>query len=280
MQTDFPKLALGTWLMGGTKDPDPKNDDQKDLAAIKTALDFGISLIDTAQNYANGRCEELVGLATADYPRDSYQILTKQNRVHLGYDQVMSGFYDSLNRLNLEYIDYFLCHAPNPDFDLKEFFKATNQLHKEGLIRHVGVSNFGPTSLQIALETSEPPIAVNQVSFSLNDSGILTSGTYDLCLENKIPIQAYRTLADIAEDPEIYSILETLSKKYALTPHQIALAYLNSHEGMCFTIKASSSDHWQQIKDALTISLEPADTEQLKKIHLTKKSGFSNFLEM
>ena len=280
MQDSFPKLALGTWLMGGTKDPDPDNDDKKDIAAVKTALDSGIILIDTAQNYANGRCEELVGLAIADYPREDYQILTKQNRIHLGYDQVLSGFYDSLNRLNLDYVDYFLCHAPNPDFDLTEFFKATNTLHKEGVLKHVGVSNFGPKSLQIALETSETPIAVNQVSFSLSDSGILTTHTYDFCLKNNIPVQAYRTLADIADDPEIFSALKSLSDKYELNPHQIALAYLNSYDGICFTIKSSSTGHWQQIKNALEAQLDTADIAKLNAIHLTKKSGFSNFLEM
>ncbi len=266
--------------MGGTKDPDPNNDDQRDIGAIKTALDFGVGLIDTAQNYANGRCEELVGQAIANYPRSSYRILTKQNRIHLEYDQVMSGFNDSLTRLKLDYVDYFLCHAPNPDFDLTDFFKATNQLAKEGVIKHVGVSNFGPKSLHVALETSETPITVNQVSFSLSDSSILSSGTYDMCRENNIPIQAYRTLADIDEDPDISSALKIIANKLKVTPHQIALAYLNSYDGVCFTIKASSLEHWQQIKDSMQIVLEPEDIETLKKIHLTKKSGFGNFLEM
>ena len=67
MQTTLPKLALGTWLMGGTKEPDPNNDDDRDIAVIKTAIDAGITLIDTAQNYADGRCEESVGEAIAGY---------------------------------------------------------------------------------------------------------------------------------------------------------------------------------------------------------------------
>ena len=65
---DLPKLALGTWLMGGAKDPDPANDDAKGIAAINLALDSGISLIDTAQNYAAGRCEEIIGEAIKSRP--------------------------------------------------------------------------------------------------------------------------------------------------------------------------------------------------------------------
>ena len=71
------QLAIDTWLMGGRMDPEPSNDDEKDVNTIQLALDSGIKLIDTAQIYAAGKCEELVGIAIKDRPRDSYQILTK-----------------------------------------------------------------------------------------------------------------------------------------------------------------------------------------------------------
>lgn len=70
MQNQLSKLALGTWLMGGTKAPDPNNDDEKDISIIKTALESGITLIDTAQNYADGKCEGIVGQAITNYPRE------------------------------------------------------------------------------------------------------------------------------------------------------------------------------------------------------------------
>lgn len=278
MQTKLPKLALGTWLMGGTKDPDPNNDDEKDISTIKLAIDSGITLIDTAQNYAAGKCEELVGQAIAEYPRESVQMLTKQMRLHLSYDEVIQGCKDSLKRLGVDYLDYFVCHAPNTDFDLKDFFKASNQLYKDGLIKHVGVSNFGPKALKIALETSELPIALNQVSFSINDSAILTSGTYDFCVQNKIPIQAYRSVVDIESQADSYEALCVISTKMKLTPHQVLIAYLNSYEGIHFTIRASSKEHWQQIKDALNIQLPSSDIEELKIIHMTKKGNFGHFL--
>lgn len=173
-----------------------------------------------------------------------------------------------------------MCHAPNPDFDLADFFKASNQLYKDGLIRNVGVSNFGVKSLQIAVDTSELPIALNQVSFSINDSDILTSGTYDFCVKHNIPIQAYRPLVDIQKEQDSYDLLLEIAKKMELTPHQASIAYLNSYKGVNFTTRASSTEHWQQIKDALEVTMEPSDVELLKQIHRTKQGAFGHFLEM
>lgn len=277
---DFPKLALGTWMMGGTMQADPANDDAADIVVIRTALDNGVRLIDTAQNYADGKCEQLVGQAIKGYDRSSVQILTKQKKDQLEYDQVIQGCRGSLERLDTAYIDYFLIHAPRRDADLSQFFKATNQLYKQGLIRHVGVSNFGPKALQIAVDTSDTPIAVNQVSFSVNDADILTSKTYDFCVAHNIPIQAYRTLAELDKDPAVYGRLKAIANTHQLTPQQLALAYLHSYPEVNFTIRASSPEHWQDIKDALQIELDETDIKLLKRLHLAKKGGFWAYLDV
>lgn len=266
--------------MGGTNAPDPNNDDAKDIAVIRLALDTGITLIDTAQSYANGRCEELVGEAVKDRPRDSYQILTKQSKDNLSYQGVMEGCRASLQRLGVDSIDYFVCHAPTAGVDMREFFKASNQLYTDGLIRHVGVSNFGVKSLRIALETADIPISLNQVSFSLNDGDILRTGTYEFCVKNNIPIQAFRTLAKLEDSEEIIETLKTIAHKYDATIQQVALAYINSYENIHFTIRASTSEHWQEVKDALTIQLESSDIAILKDIHQNQRGVFGDFLEV
>jgi len=280
LKTKLTKLALGTWLMGGTKDPDPNNDDAKDISVIKTAIESGVTLIDTAQNYADGKCEELVGQAISSYPRDTIQVLTKQKKSHLSYKDVIEGCNASMKRLCVEYLDYFICHAPNTDFDLADFFKATNKLYKDGLIRNVGVSNFGVNALKIAVETSELPIALNQVCFSINDRDILTSGTYEFCLSHEIPIQAYRPILDIKKEKDSYDLLITIAAHMKLSPQQVLVAYLNSFDSVGFTIRASNNEHWQQIKDALNVKLTSSDTEALKKIHMTKAGVFGHLLEI
>ena len=272
----LPKLALGTWMMGDNRSPN--NDEDGDISAIKLALDNGVSLIDTAQMYADGRCEELVGRAIGDRPRDSYQILTKQKASKLSYNNVLNGARASLLRLGVDYIDYFVCHAPNADFDTRDFFLAANQLHKDGLIRHVGVSNFGPKSLQVALDTSDMPISLNQVSFSMVDSDILRTGTYDFCVRHNIPIQAYRVFARLKYSKEVMEMLESIAPRYDVTAYQLALAYINSYDDIHFTIKASSTEHWKQIKAAMTIELKSEDLETLRSLHESKHGDTMAYL--
>jgi diketogulonate reductase-like aldo/keto reductase len=272
----LPKLALGTWLMGGTKSPDPNNDDARDITVIQTAIESGITLIDTAQNYAGGKCEEIVGQAVKKYPREAYQILTKQSKAKLSYDEVIQGCHDSMARLGIEFIDYFVCHAPNADFDMSEFFKASNKLYKDGYIRHVGVSNFGPKTLQIALDTSDVPIALNQVSFSLQDDDIISTGTYDFCVKNNIPIQAYRTLVGLKEgiDPAVQKIADV----HSISPQQVVIAYLNNCEDIHFTLRASTAQHWQEIKDALDLKLSDTEIEQLYALQKDTQGNFRELL--
>ena len=171
-----------------------------------------------------------------------------------------------------------MCHAPNIAFDMREFFRASNQLYKDGLIKHVGVSNFGPSMLQLALDTSDIPINLNQVSFSMSDYDIVTSGTYDFCIKNNIPIQAYRTLVSLTEDEAVVSVLSEVAKTNNISMHQVALAYINSYEGVVFTIRASSKKHWDEIKQAVTTKLPNSDIAKLKQVHAGKKGHFSDFL--
>ncbi len=277
---EFPKLALGTWLMGGMKDPDPDNDDQRDIDAIKLAIAEGVTLIDTAQNYANGRSEELVGQAIKGLDRDSFQILTKQRKERLSFDNVLEDCESSMARLGVEYIDYFVCHAPNEEFDMKDFFRASNQLHEEGKIRNVGVSNFGSNMLKLAVDESATPIVLNQVHFSLDDDDVLSTGTYDFCRENNIHIQAYRTLVNMDKNEKAYKVVSEIGAVVGLTPQQVAISYINSFDLMAFTIKASSKKHWDEIKAAVNTRLGDDYIKRIRDSHKDIKGNFRRYLEV
>lgn len=250
--------------MGGAKQANPNNDDAKDIAIIQLALDQGVTLIDTAQNYASGKCEEIVGQAIKGRPRNSFEVLTKQSKLALSYDEVIKGCLGSLKRLGLDYIDYFVCHASTPEADMRQFFKASNQLYKDGLIKHVGVSNFGPKMLALAVGASEPPISLNQVSFSLLDNSIFTSGTYDYCRQQGIPIQAYRTLLTLADSEEALDILAPIALQNCLTIHQTALAYLASYD-VSLTVRASTAEHWTEIKQAINTTLSQSQLAKIRE---------------
>ncbi len=279
MPMNVPKLALGTYGFGGAKERDPNNDDSKDVEVVKLAIHNGVSLIDTAQVYAEGKSEELIGQATKDLARSSYMVETKQLPGSISYTDTMLGVEASLKRLGVDYIDIFLCHSPDASTDLREFFKATNELHELGKIKHVGVSNFGPKMLKIAMETSDTPIVLNQVNVSPSFDDVFASGTYDFCRENGIEVQAYSVLRRLRENEKTVKVLESIAKHRDKTIEQLAIAFVNSL-GVKMVIKASSQEHWDQVKEALDISLTDQEILKIKDAQKANSSKFGHLLEL
>lgn len=244
--------------MGGAKDTDPNNDDEADRQVIRTALNSGVRLIDTAQNYAAGKAEQLVGEVLAEQAcKDiSVEVLGKHNRFLMDSpDQVEREFYASLKRIGRSHFDYYLLHAPNKDVPINNFFEVANKLVREGKIKHVGVSNFGPAMLEHAMKLSDTPIAVNQVSFSPTDRHIVSSGLYDLCRHNNVIIQAYRPLVESVEILSDNKVAQSIAADRHISIAQLAIAWICSNEGVALTVRASSKQHWQEIFAASKIIL-------------------------
>src|SRR3989344_8387321 len=112
---EMPVFGFGTWMMGGAFTQDPNNDDQADIQAIKTAIKFGITHIDTAEKYAGGHAEELVGEAIRNFARKKLFIVSKVSQTNLKYDDLIKSCQATLQRLNTSYLDLYLIHAPNPE---------------------------------------------------------------------------------------------------------------------------------------------------------------------
>ena len=145
----LPKVGFGTWKIGGGSTPDPASD-PKSLAALKSALALGYSHFDTAELYANGHTEQLLGKAIREsgVGRDSLFITSKVKPEHLRYDQVLKACEGSLQRLGLEYVDLYLIHWPGHAVPLSESFRALNELVRNGKVHHIGVSNFDLSLLE------------------------------------------------------------------------------------------------------------------------------------
>lgn len=160
-------LIIGTWQAGkrgwvGINDEDI-------IAAIQTALDHGITTIDTAEIYGDGYSEELVGKAIKNY-RGQAVIATKVFANHLAYDQVLSACEHSLKRLQIDTIDLYQIHWPSgswksPVVPIGETMRALVQLQEQGKIRAIGVSNFNLAQLQEAqqygvISSIQPPYSL------------------------------------------------------------------------------------------------------------------------
>jgi 2,5-diketo-D-gluconate reductase A len=133
------------------------------VTGVMSALDLGYRLIDTAVNYRN---EEAVGRAVrqTSIPRDDITITTKLPGRHHGYDETLASFDESRAALDLDVLDLYLIHWPNPSVDkYVDSWRAMTALQKDGVVKSIGVSNFTEEFLtRLADETGVTP-AVNQI---------------------------------------------------------------------------------------------------------------------
>jgi len=179
-------IGLGTAFRSGLTEESPE--------AIRGALDLGITLIDTAEVYKEGRSEELIGKVISDR-RDDVVVKTKVARDHLRYKDVLKAAEGSLRRLQVDVIDLYLVHHPNPQVTLKETMRAMEELVDKGTVRHIGVSNFDAPLINEAQEAlSKHEIVANEVKYNLLERDIETE-VLPYCKNENITIIAYSPLA-------------------------------------------------------------------------------------
>ena len=173
-------VGVGAWAMGGGgwKFGWGGQEDQDSIAAIHRALDLGVNWIDTAAVYGLGHSEEIVGRAIKGLSEKPY-IFTKGARVwdedgnigrSLKADSLRREVENSLRRLDVDVIDLYQIHWPQPDEDIEEGWTALAEMQKEGKLRNIGVSNFSPSQMQRALDIA--PITSNQPPYSAVRPGI------------------------------------------------------------------------------------------------------------
>ncbi len=163
------RIGLGTWAIGGAMWGG--TDEKESIKTIHAAIDNGISLIDTAPGYGTGRSEEIVGKAIKEKGnRSDIYVATKVGLEWEGDDMIRNGsreriekeIDDSLSRLQLDYIDIYQLHWPDPLVPIEETAEALHDLYKAGKIRAIGVSNFSTEQLDAfrnvaPLHTVQPP---------------------------------------------------------------------------------------------------------------------------
>lgn len=131
--------------------------------AFQAAFDAGYRLIDTARSYGN---EDVVGRAVraSGLPREQVQVETKLAGKDHGYQATFDAFGVSLDALGLDYVDLYLIHWPNPQYDkYVESWKAMIELRSQGLVRSIGVSNFTDEFIQRLIDETGVAPVVNQV---------------------------------------------------------------------------------------------------------------------
>ena len=257
---EVPAVGLGTWRLRG--------DDCR--RAVETALELGYRHVDTAQAYGN---ERRVGAAirSSAVDRDDVFLTTKLDGGSRENEAVQRSVRESLDRLDTDYLDMLLIHWPNdkPPFSpvrlpggppLAETLTAMNELVDEGLVRHVGVSNFDVRRLDEARRLSEAPIVTNQVQFHPYwDKRDLLS----YCRRNDVLLTAYSPLCHggVLDD----DVLRELGRRYGKTAAQVAIRWAIQHEGVVAIPKATSRDHLAANVDVFDFELTEAEMERIHR---------------
>jgi 2,5-diketo-D-gluconate reductase B len=241
----LPKIGLGTWSMGGNSFPNPFLD-VRSLHALRSALDLGYTHFDTAERYAAGRAEELLGRAVRESGagREKLFITTKISPVHLSYNQVLASCAGSLRRLGMDYVDLYLIHWPVLGMKLEEAFPALNRLVHEGKVRHLGVSNFNLKLLQQSAALSESPLLTDQVSFSLPDRTPIKEGVLEYCQAHDILVTAYTPLKHRANKSN--PVLKEVAQERGLSSAQVALAWLTTQPRVIAIPMSFNPQHLQE----------------------------------
>ncbi len=262
-----PKIGFGMWNIGGGSYADPSLDPAS-LTAIRTALDTGYTHFDTAEVYADGHSEELLGVAVREsrISREALLITTKVSPDHLQYDQVLHSCENSLRRLQMDYVDLYLIHwPPRVGAKLDAAFRALNQLVQDGKVKHIGVSNFKLKLLKEAQALSETPILTDQVPYRLPDHTYVENGVLEYCQQNDILLTAYSPVK--FRNLPVNKSLRAIAEAHSATSYQIALAWLVSQPRVITIPMSLNPQHIRENFEAAEIDLSQEEFKALNELY-------------
>lgn len=257
----MPNLAFGTF----------KVNEGDDVQVILDAIEAGYRHFDTAAFY---NTEEALGKAIkkSGIPREEFFVTTKVWKTYMGYEGAKKSFEESLEKLDMDYVDLLLIHWPRPDekSDWKkldiETWKAFEETYKEGRAKAIGVSNFLNHHMQNILDNCEVVPMVNQIEFH---PGYIQKDVVDFDKEHGIVVEAWSPLGRerVFKD----ELLNKLAEKYGKSVAQICLAFAIQMDVVPLP-KSSSVERMKQNMD-IDFELEEEDFEKIVNMEETGWSG-------
>lgn len=251
--SSVPVIGQGTWHMG-------ENPAQlkEEVAALRLGIDLGMTLIDTAEMYAEGEAERVVGEAIAGR-RDSVYVVTKVYPHNSSRKGLPAACDRSLQRLGTDYIDLYLLHWPG-QYPLDETAEAFERLREAGKIGRWGVSNFDVSDM---LELNNPACATNQVLYNIEQRGV----EFDLLpwtQTNLMPLMAY---CPVAQGGRLlkHPVLRDIAARHHATPAQVCLAWVLRNPGVIAIPKAVDPEHLRLNAGAAQLVLTDEDLTAIEE---------------
>jgi diketogulonate reductase-like aldo/keto reductase len=252
-------VGQGTWNM-------ERDDRRAAIAALRRGLDTGMTHVDTAEMYGDGRVEEMVGEAI-EGRRDEVFLVSKVLPSNASRRGTLQACERSLRRLRTDHLDCYLLHWPG-SHPLADTIAAFEELVAAGKIRSWGLSNFDEEGLARAVGIAGPgKLTCNQVLYHLQERAI-EHAVIPFCAENGVAVVAYSPFGS-GDFPSSRSeggrILDEIAKAHGATPHQIALAFLLRFPFLFAIPKAARAEHAVENAGAADVDLSEDEIKRIDR---------------
>jgi diketogulonate reductase-like aldo/keto reductase len=252
-----PALGQGTWMMG--EDAGLR---AEEIASLRSGIDLGLTLIDTAEMYGEGRTETLVGEAIAGR-RDEVFLVSKVYPHNASRKAMRKSCEDSLRRLRTDRLDLYLLHWAG-SVPIDETLDAFALLQRDGLIRSHGVSNLDVSEMRaLWKQPGGRQVQVNQLLYNLTRRGI-EADLLPWLRQHKVPLMAYSPIEQgrLVKDKR----LADFARRHGITPAQAALGWLLAKDDVIAIPKTANRARLQENVAALEHPLDAAAIEELDRL--------------
>lgn len=258
--TEVPAIGQGTWFLGESQAAR-----SREVETLRTGIEAGMSLLDTAEMYGSGRAEALIGEAIQGYDRKQLFLVSKVYPQNAGRKNIFKSCMASMERMKTDYLDLYLLHWRG-GIPLSETVACMEQLKKEGKIRYWGVSNFDTADMKELWSVPDGDrCAVNQVLYHVASRGI----EYDLLpwmRQHGVPVMAYCPLAqagDLKQGLYRSPVLTRIAEHHQCSVSQVLLAFVLRDGDVIAIPRTGNRDHALENAAAARIVLSETERKQI-----------------
>lgn len=245
----IPTIGFGTWQLSG------------DVAVrmVSEALKLGYRHVDTAAMYGN-EAEVGEGIRASGVKREDVFLTTKVPRTDIGAGDLERSVEESLKKLKFPNVDLILIHWPNDEIPLADSITALNNVKRNGLARHIGVSNFTVALLEEAVKLSKEPLVTNQIELHpfIDGDKIVAA-----CRKHKLSVTAYCPVA--RGNAVDNAVLERVGKAHDKSAAQVSLRYL-VQQGIIVIPRTSKVEHMKANFDIFDFELTSEEMATIRAL--------------
>ncbi len=247
----MPRLGLGTMTLNGSVG----------VRCVADAIALGYRLIDTAMIYGN-EVSVGAGIKQSGIKREELFVTSKLWKADMGYEQAKKGFQTSINKLGTDYLDLYLIHRPSGD--VKGSWKAMEELHHQGRIKAIGVSNFERAQLEDLIASSDVKPAVNQIE---THAFFQEGKSLEYLKQHGIQMEAWSPFAEGRHGLFTNDTLATIGKKHNKSVAQVCLRW-HFQRGIIAIPRSSKKEHIAENLNIFDFSLDDSDMAAISPLDL------------